>query len=50
MTATGQFLLAIDTDERVPLQLGVLGVGGNTDQPGKGMIDRSTRSTLRIVS
>ena len=37
-------------DERVPLQLGVLGVGGDTDQPGKRMIDRSTRSTLRIVS
>ena len=37
-------------DERVRLQLGVLGVGGDTDQPGRGMIDRSTRSTLRIVS
>jgi hypothetical protein len=37
-------------DERVALQLGVLGVGGDTGQPGKGMIDRSTRSTLRIVS
>ena len=37
-------------DERVPLQLGFLGVGGDTDQPGKEMIDRSTRSTLRIVS
>ena len=37
-------------DERVPLQLGVLGVGGDTDQLGKRIIDRSTRSTLRIVS
>ena len=37
-------------DERVPLQLGVLGVPGDTDQPGKRMIDRSTRSTLLIVS
>ena len=36
-------------DERVPLQLGVLGVGGDTDQPCKAMIDRSTRSTLRVV-
>jgi hypothetical protein len=36
-------------DERVPLQLGVPGVGGDTDQPGKGMIYRKTRSTLRIV-
>ena len=27
-------------DELVPLQLGVLGVGGDTDQPGKRMIDR----------
>jgi hypothetical protein len=37
-------------DERVPLQLGVLGVGGDTDQPDKRMIDRTTRSTLRIDS
>ena len=37
-------------NQHAPLQLGVLGVGGDTDQPGKGMIDRSTRSTLRVVS